>query len=136
MLNEELIKINGKVIEEIALTDKEKLNIEECNAKLINYIEKKEYLDYEKKLSLDDGEKLSFTSIIEETNSKDEYVIFRLGQSIGDFLDSIVKERMPTEILSFDMDGIKRLSKLLKARNVDSRNYNYIDDFLLLNQML
>lgn len=129
LMNEELIKINDKVIENNTLTEKQRLSIEECNSKLIRYIERNKYFGYDDKLSLDDGEELFYPLIIQEIRSDDGYIISRIGQGIKNHLNSIVRKRMLTEILSFDIEGVRKLSELLRTRKVDSRNYNYVGDF-------
>lgn len=134
MINEELKKINKEYIENVKPVEENIINMEDLSESLNKYLVEKNFFGYDRTISLEKSEELTFNPLIEAAG-RDKNIIYRVEMGIRNVLSSIVKEILPIETLSFDMDGIQKLLELLSAKTLNSRNYTFIDDLAFSKQV-
>lgn len=62
-------------------------------------------------------------------NTNISFVTMNLKYTILSMLNQLILKRLPTESFSFDMNGLKKLTRLLEAKQYRYRNYTFYDDW-------
>jgi uncharacterized membrane protein len=111
---------------------------EEINTFLKEQIkEHHKYYGYDDSLEINGAEEMHFRPLIQELQycNNSSNISERIARRIENVINGQIIKTFPEVRLSFDIEGVKKLQKILERELYENRNYTYIDDWGLRKEV-
>lgn len=101
------------------------------------FIKHRHIYGYDDSINFENSKEIHFRPLIANLQycNTGENISDRLARYFEVFINNQIKKELPQVELNFDLEGVKKLLSQLKENNFNKRNYTYIDDWALSEEV-